>query len=196
MFRRFVLSLAIVLLVCPGVFAGPIMQYQDFTANLNEAIDLIHGHSIGNSFKSVLVTNNQSATAPCPTTACQSQFAMLNQMASGVSNSAIIGIAANLSATGFQDQFIGQSVAPKVQIQGLGLVGIQGILKSDGQGSANVHHQAILRQSQTGTNSAGTMNESTTILAMQDSDIIGQPGATGIVLSTMSVTTTQTQTTF
>jgi len=195
MLSRFTLSVAVVLLVSSGAWAG-IMQYQDFHVGLQECIDLMHGHQEGDSFKSVLVTNNQSTRAPCPTLADQHQFGMLTQCAKAIGECAVISVLTTLDAMGMQDQLIGDCVDPKVQCQVLTLDGVQGLAKSDGPGQANAMNQAILTQNQTGTNQAGTVNEDSTIMALQQANLRGDACATGLVVSTMTVTTTQSQATF
>lgn len=195
MLSRFSLSIAVVLLVCTGAFAG-IMQMQTFGVGLEEVIELLHGHQEGCSFKSVLVTNDQCANAPCPTLARQHQFGMLIQSAKATGECAVVGVLTSLSAMGIQEQMIGDCVEPKMQGQTLGLNGFQGITKSDGPGSGNAMNQAILRQSHSGTNAAGGMTETSNIMALQLANLSGDACATGLVASTMSVTTAQSQATY
>jgi len=195
MLSRFTLSVAVVLLVSSGALAG-IMQYQDFSVGLQECIDLLHGHQEGGSFKSVVVTNDQCAEAPCPTLANQHQFGCLTQNVSASGDCGVVGVLATLNALGIQDQAIGDCVEPKIQCQALTLDGIQAITKSDGPGQANALNQAILTQNQSGTNQAGNMNEQSTIMALQQANLRGDACATGLVASTMYVTTSQSQATY
>jgi hypothetical protein len=92
-----------------------------------------------------------------------------------------------------QAQVVGDGVAPKAQLQSLDVVAAQALGKADGMGAANALHTIVVNEGQYANNAAGTMSESATVMGMQTSTIQGQPGATGIVDSTMAVSTTQSQ---
>jgi len=195
MLSKVSLSVVVILLASSGVPAG-IMQYQDFTVGLEEAIELLHGHQTGCSFKSVMVNNDQSANEPCPTLAHQVQTAFLTQTAEASGGCAVIGVLTTLNAMGLQDQMIGDCCEPKMQVQGLALDGLQAITKSDGPGSGSAMNQAILNQNHGGSNAAGHVSETSTIMALQQANLDGDACATGAVVSGMTVTTSQAQSTY
>ena len=192
MLRKVLLSVAVVLWVSSVSFAG-IEQAQTFGVDLQEAIELMHGHQNGDSFKSIVVTNTQNACAPCPTLGAQSQFACLMQSANAIGDCAVILVGTSLTAIGMQGQMIGECCEPKMQLQSLGLNGLQAIQKSDGPGEGHTMNQAILRQTHDGANACGGMSETSTVMALQLANLTGEACATGTVVSSMDVTTTQSQ---
>jgi hypothetical protein len=80
-----------------------------------------------------------------------------------------------------------------IQGQDFGLIGTQVVGKSEGAGSGNASHMFVGNQSQAASNPMGAMRESSSIGAFQNSALTGSAGATGVVTSTMNVSTMQAQ---
>jgi hypothetical protein len=76
MFRRFVLTSAIVLWVSTGAFAD-IDQVQGYIIGAANEIDLLHGRQIGQGSNTIAISNQQSSTDVFGLWAGQSQGAIL-----------------------------------------------------------------------------------------------------------------------
>lgn len=192
MLRRIVLSLAIVLLVSTGAFAD-IIQLQDYIVGATNGIVLEHGHQNGQGSHTICINNDQSAQKICGAFANQSQTALLNQIGSACGDCAVITVGQIFDAYGAQTQAIGDCVEPMLQGQSFGLIGSQLVAKSDGGGSGSASHMFVGNQSQAAGNPLGAMRESSSIGAFQNSSLSGTPGATGVVTSSMNVSTMQAQ---
>jgi hypothetical protein len=129
----------------------------------------------------------------CDVEAVQTQDADLVQDASAKGNCGIININTFMDAGGYQDQFIGFSTDPKSQVQTLGLAAQQVLARSDGPGGGDATNNAVLDQSQAGSNAAGSAYESSTIDALQTSKTNGGANSTTALATTLMANTTQTQ---
>jgi hypothetical protein len=98
-----------------------------------------------------------------------------------------------LGIDGAQAQQVGDGVGPKAQAQTLNLVAGQALGKAEGLGNADALQTIVVNEGQSANNAAGVMNETATVIGMQTSTLHGEPGATGIVDSSMAVTTSQSQ---
>jgi hypothetical protein len=195
MLRRLVLSLAIVVWVCGGVFAaipGKI-QMQDYVIGATIGIDLLHGHQTGQGSHTIAINNNQAVSNICGAWATQSQAALLNQVGSAQGDCAVASVGQIFDAFGGQTQAVGECINPILQGQEFGLLGDQLVAKSEGAGSGSAYHMLGGNQSQVAGNPIGTMLESAATGAFQNSLLTGGPGATGTVISSMAVDTLQAQ---
>ena len=129
----------------------------------------------------------------CDVEAAQTQDADLVQDASAKGNCGIINVNTFMDAGGYQDQFIGFSTDPKSQVQTLGLAAQQVLARSDGPGGGEATNDAVLDQSQAGSNAAGSAYESSTIEALQTSKTGGGANSTTALATTLMANTTQTQ---
>ncbi len=137
-----------------------------------------------------------SCNESCDVEAVQTQDADLLQDASAHGNCGIINVNTFMDAGGYQDQFIGFSTDPKSQVQTLGLAAQQVLARSDGPGGGDATNDAVLDQSQTGSNAAGSAYESSTIDALQTSQTCGGANSTTALATTLMANTTQTQTVY
>jgi len=192
MLRRILLTLAIVLLASTGAFAG-IIQLQDYIVGASNGIELLHGHQSGEGSHTICINNDQTADKICGTLASQCQNAVLNQIGSARGDCAVVAVGQIFDAFGGQTQAIGDCVEPMLQGQNFGLIGTQLVGKSEGDGSGTASHMFVGNQSQAASNPMGNMRESSSIGAFQNSCLTGSAGATGLVTSTMNVSTVQAQ---
>jgi hypothetical protein len=192
------LSVVVVLLTATGTFAqalGAIDHIQDSFVGLNNQIDLQHGHQNAASQQNLCVDNSQAASQICGSYGNERFLGNFVQTGNAWGDCAVVGLVQQVSAVGSQAQFVGQCVGPKAQGQNLILGAVQGLAKTAGPGGGDANHVIVLQESQEAANSAGTMQESTNIVGLQDSSINGTAAATGAVSSTMDVQTTQNQAT-
>ena len=185
-------SMVFVLVVGAGAFGGIIQDLQT-GIEVQNAIDLLHGSQWAGSNQNLVVDNEQCATGICSATAQESLFAAIGQVGETTGECGLVGLAQDLQIAGTQGQEVGDGIQPKAQVQGVALLAAQTLAKSDGQGAADALHTIVLNAGQTAQNPAGTLSESSTVMGMQQSYLNGAPGATAIVDTGMSVTTTQTQ---
>jgi hypothetical protein len=129
----------------------------------------------------------------CDVEAVQTQDADMLQDASAKGNCGIININTFMDAGGYQDQFIGFSTDPKSQVQTLGLAAQQVLARSDGPGGGEATNEAVLDQTQAGSNAAGSVYEGSTIDAVQTSKTAGGANSTTALATTLMANTTQTQ---
>ncbi len=195
MFKVIAASMVLVVVVSSGAFATMASDIQQQVTNigLTNNIDLLHGSQTASSLQNLVVNNAQCTAGICNTNAHQSLLASIGESATACGNCALVGVAQGLVITGQQAQEVTEGVGPKAQLQGLGLAADQTVARADGEGGGNALHTIVASGEQEASNSAGTQHESSTILGMQTSSLAGAAGATGIVDSSMTVTTAQTQ---
>jgi hypothetical protein len=185
-------SVVVALLVASNSFAN-LIHNQGTGIGLTNVIELLHGDQSASSTQNLVVSNDQSATGVCGASAAQSLFNSLGQVGNAWGECALVGLTQDIGITGNQSQDLGDACDPKAQVQSLGLEACQALSKSDGAGGGDAVHTIVLTAGQSGTNAAGSLNESQNILGMQTSNITGHAGATGVVSSVMDVCTSQTQ---
>ena len=185
-------SMICVLLIGSAASAD-LMQDQFTGIGLTNALALMHGEQHAGSLQNLVVDNSQVATGICGGLAEEYLFAAIGQSADACGVCGLVDAVQVLGIDGMQAQVVGDGVAPKAQLQSLDVVAAQALGKADGMGAANALHTIVVNEGQYANNAAGTMSESATVMGMQTSTIQGQPGATGIVDSTMAVSTTQSQ---
>jgi hypothetical protein len=193
MLKRFIFSIAVVMLVSVGAFAD-VMNTQEFLSSVGNTIMLNNGMQQANGDNMLFIDNHQSGMkAGLNAMASQCQVGALIQNGCATGECADILLLQELQAGGMQMQAVGDCVDPKMQGQGLALSAAQGIAKADGPGMGTAFHSIVLNQGQDSMNVAGGLDESSSIIGLQNSSIQGDACATGQVQSTMNVTTTQTQ---
>ena len=191
--------------------AGSVTQVQSF--NIGDAMNngiasvvaLTHGDTGGSVVQSLNVANVQSSPCianpcfdlgyfnSCGVDAVESQTANLDQAASAMGECGIINVQTYLDAAGSQNQFIGFSTSTKTQSQSLGLAAQQVLTRADGSGGGVGANDALLSQTQAGSNAGGSVFESSIIDACQVSNAGGAANSTAALASTMIATTSQVQ---
>ena len=192
MSKRILLSLAVVLWVSTAASAD-IIQLQDYMVGASNGIELLHGHQHGDGSHTICINNNQCAEKICGAFARQDQTALLNQIGSACGSCAVMMVGQVFDAYAGQTQAIGDCVAPMLQGQNFGMLATQLVAKSEGEGSGRASHAFVGNQNQAAGNPLGMMRESSSIGAFQSSSLSGSPGATGVVTSSMNVSTVQAQ---
>lgn len=185
-------SMVFVLLAGSGALAD-LDQIQNTGIGLTNMLTLLNGDQFAGSMQNLVVDNAQCGTGMCGALAEEHLFASIGQSGDADGYCGVVDVIQAVGVAGLQTQFVGDGVAPKFQGQTLDVQAAQGLVKSEGFGAANGLHTIVVNEGQTANNAAGIMNESATVMGMQTSTIVGQPGATGVVSSSMDVTTTQVQ---
>jgi hypothetical protein len=181
-----------VLLAGSGALAG-LIQDQFTGIGLTNSLALMNGDQFAGSMQNLVVDNAQCATGMCGALAEEHLFAAIGQSGDADGYCGLVDVIQLVGIDGLQAQQVGDGVAPKLQLQTLDVVAAQALGKAEGFGAGNALHTIVVNEGQTANNAAGVMSESATVMGMQTSTIVGQPGATGIVDSTMAVTTSQSQ---
>jgi len=180
-------------LLIGSVASADLIQDQLTGIGLTNAVVLMNGDQHAGSMQNLVVDNAQAATGMCGSMAEEYLFAAIGQSADACGICGLVDAVQVLGIDGMQAQMVGDGVAPKAQAQSLDVVAAQALGKADGMGMADALHTIVVNEGQYANNAAGVLSESATVMGMQTSTIQGQPGATGIVDSTMAVSTTQTQ---
>lgn len=180
-------------LLIGSVASADLIQDQLTGIGLTNAVALMNGDQHAGSMQNLVVDNAQTATGMCGSMAEEYLFAAIGQSADACGVCGLVDAVQILGIDGMQAQMVGDGVAPKAQAQSLNVVAAQALGKADGMGVADALHTIVVNEGQYASNAAGVLSESATVMGMQTSTIQGQPGATGIVDSTMAVSTTQTQ---
>jgi len=187
-------SVAVVLLAGSSAFAtGTLDQLQNTNIGLTGTIQLLQGDQAASTIQNLAVGNDQHIDSATGGFACQNFLGNIAEVGSASGDSAIVGVLQSLSVIGMQAQFVGIHTGPKQEGQTLNLLADQGLVKSEGPGTGSALHTIILQEDQVGSNTAGLMKESAGILGLQSSQLSGAPLATGVVDSSMTVSTVQTQ---
>jgi len=200
MFSKVSVSVAVLVLLCNAAFAviptcppNFKLQYQDFTIGSINLVGLVGADGQASSTNEILILNNQTDCKLCSSATQGATVAFLQAGsvigvcggAWDVMQEAIVG--------GEQVQLIGDGCNSKMEMQGLSLALGQQVTKLDGTGNATGSHTLATVMDQAAANSAGTMAESSVVLAGQLSTVSGGPCTTGQATSTLNVGTTQTQ---
>ncbi len=185
-------SMVFVLLVGSSALAD-LVQDQFTGIGLTNALALMNGDQSAGSMQNLVVDNAQCATGICGGLAEEYLFAAVGQSGSATGYCGLVDVIQVLGIDGMQAQTVGDGVAPKAQLQTLNVVAGQALGKAQGMGAADALQTIVINEGQSAKNAAGVMNESATVMGMQTSTLYGEPGATGIVDSTMAVTTSQAQ---
>jgi hypothetical protein len=175
---------------CPLDFK---LQNQDFTIGSMNLVSLVGAGGESTSTNTVMLLNNQSDNKLC-SWACQDALVMFVQ--SGCVTGTCGGawhVMQDAIVAGDQLQLIGDGCGEKLESQGLAVGLGQEVMKLDGSGTATGDHTLAVIQNQAAGNSAGTMGQSSALLAGQLSSVSGGPSTSGQAITTLTVGTTQTQ---
>ncbi len=175
----------------PVDFVGA-FQTQDLVGAISNTVALEHGDH-GQNTVSVNIGNSQAIDNVHHMYAEQDQDAFLMQIGKACADCGIVHVAQELGTVGAQVQAIGSGIAPKQQAQGMGLVGVQAVAKSDGMGMGNAFQVGDVSSSQYGENAAGWVDQSSSVQSFQDSTYNGAAGNVGMVTSSVTATTSQEQ---
>lgn len=204
----------------PGVLPGTIWQQQSFAVGsaqnpgISSLINLVHGDQEADMYQFVEIDNWHNAPAyfgtpwplaggggspfwwdrdNCDTKAFQWQSGFMEQDTEAWGKSGIISVNAFLDAAGGQEQTIGGSTDPKLQMQTLGVAADQVLLRSSGGGGGEADQEADLYQEQEGLNAAGSMYESSWITVGQFGDVDGRANSTASLVGGLNAQTSQGQ---
>lgn len=188
MFKVIASSMIVVGIVAGGAFAGAL--HDQITAiGATNAIQLDQGSQTAQSLQNLVVDNQQSIVG----IAGESFFGSIGQALNAWGECAAIGASQNLGITGGQWQNIGDCVETKTQGGTLDLSAMQGLSRANGVGDGSALHTIVLNGAQSGANALGSLDEKMTVMGMQTSDVMGEPGSAAIVLTGMTVTGSQAQ---
>jgi hypothetical protein len=200
MFSKVSVSVAVLTLLCNAAFAViPTcppdfkLQYQDFSIGSTNLVGLVGAGGQATSTNNAMILNTQADTKLC-STAYQDALVVFVQSGCVVGSCGGLWDVQQLAMVGGEQiQLVGDGCGSKIETQGL-MVGLtQMVTKVDGSGDATGSHTLAVVQNQAAVNSAGTMNESSVVLAGQLSGVIGGPSTSGQATSNLTVGTTQTQ---
>jgi len=188
-------SVIVALVISTAAFGqlGLITQVQNSTIGLDNTVTLLHGHQTASSSQQLGLDLCQDTCETCPTWATQSLVGAIGEVASACGECALIEVAQGLVGGTTQMQEIGKCTEPKAQLQTVNLMANQGVGRSNGPGSGTALHTIVLGAAQNGGNASGQMTERSNIIGVQNSGVSGQAASTGVVNSSMSVCTTQSQ---
>jgi len=186
-------SMVFVLMVGSGAFAGLLDHTQLTQIGTTNVLEFLQGEQQASSLQNLVVDNSQCATGMCNSLASESLFASIGEAASAWGQCGTVQVLQGLNIGGTQMQAVEEGVGGKVQGQALGVDAAQGIMKMNGAGYGDALHTIVVNEGQSANNAAGYMDENATVMGMQQSSLYGEPGAAGEVSGTMTVSTTQTQ---
>ena len=193
MFKRFLFTLIVVLFASHAAFAA-VDQLQDFMVGTTNSINLVHGDQSANAIQNVFVGENQNATENTAAWAHQGYTGILHQIGSANGNSALVLVDQLFEVGGAQGQLVIGHTGPMLQTQNMSLFAGTALFRADGGGGGTANTMYVGNMSQSQDNVGGMMSEATNIAVQQHGDIQGQPGSAGSVVSTMAISTSQTQT--
>lgn len=188
MFKAVVSSMIAVGVIASGAFAASLHE-QITGIGATNGIQLQQGDQTAQSLQNLVVDNQQAIVGA----ASESFFGSIGQAVNAIGSCGLIGATQSLSILGNQMQNIGDCVTAKTQGESLNLTALQGLSRANGQGAADALHTIVLNGSQSGINAGGSLDEATTVMGMQTSQISGLPGSAGAVQAGMTVTGTQMQ---
>jgi len=192
MFKGFVFSLAVVLLVSSQGFAG-ISQDQGFGIESTTLATLFEGAGSVGDGKIAVVSLGQTTIPHCGLWAIQDDNAIFTQRASAVGQCALLSVLQNGSAIGSQFQSLAGYSGPKAQRQELEVGLAQEVTKSNGAGTATASHEFIADRLQTLGSASGSMSADQFTNVAQDAGIRSAPCTDVMVASGMYLSATQTQ---
>lgn len=193
MSRIIAVSMVCVLMVGSSAFAGLLEHMQDTQIGLTNILQFAQGEQQASSLQNLVVDNSQCATGMCDSLANQTLFASIGEAASAWGQCGTVEVLQGLNIGGTQMQLVDEGVGGKVQGQSLGIAAMQEVAKLNGAGYGDALHTIVVNEGQSARNAAGYMEEKATVMGMQNSYLNGAPGAAGAVSGTMTVQTTQTQ---
>ncbi len=188
MYKAVVSSMIVVGVIASGAL-GSALHDQITAIGVANGIQFAQGNQTASSLQNLVVDNQQNIDG----VAGEYLFASIGQAADAFGDCGLIGATQQLDILGNQMQNIGDCVDPLAQAESLDMAALQTLSRANGVGNTDALHTIVLNASQNGANAAGSLDEATTVMGMQQSLIDGLPGATGLVQSGMTVLNTQTQ---
>ncbi|MFC1762639.1 hypothetical protein ACFL6U_11235 [Planctomycetota bacterium] len=185
-------SVALADVEVPGWLTTGVLQTQGQATGITNVVSLQHG-SYGTNTAAVDIKNMQNVLGACNLVAKQNQIGFLMGTASACADCGLVDVIQGIGTIGNQVQMVGGGSGPIVQSESMTLEGVQGINKTEGLGNGNALQAGMVSQDQTAINANATVRESSRINAIQASSLVGAPGTSGVVGSTVEATTTQLQ---
>ncbi len=205
MVKAIAISVVVIFLIGGSAYGqdGAISHVIDFEALLGGTISVTDGPGSASLLQNVLLSENQTATS-VGTAATQSTVGSLSQAGSAGGLFAGLTVDQALAVGGIntpallgngQVQAVGGALGTVAQGQGVGLIGTQSLLNGNtGPGAASADQNTTMGLEQAASNVMGQGVEGASLEATQHSDIAGGPGSLGVVSTTMTAGTAQTQT--
>ena len=188
-----VLSSLIAVVLVSTVALADISQTENYLTGLVNNVSLITCETAASSTNSLIIDNKQCAIGGCAAEASQFQMGVFNQAGSASGLCATVGVLQEVASAGMQVQLISGACGAKGQQETLTLNAGEAVTKTNGQGTGTASQFVALAEGQTGTNAAGTVNQSTAVVSTQGAFVNGIPTAVGAAGSTTQVSTSQTQ---
>jgi hypothetical protein len=188
MFKAVASSMIVVGVLASGAFAASLHE-QITGIGATNGIQLDHGSQTAQSLQNLVVDNQQNIVGA----ANESFFGSIGEAVNAVGDCGLIGATQGLNILGNQMQNIGDCVGVKNQGASLNMTALQSLSRANGFGAADALHTIVLNAAQSGGNAAGSLDEASTVMGMQTSQIEGLPGSSGLVHTGMTVTGTQLQ---
>ncbi len=188
MFKAVVSSMIVVGVIASGAVAASLHEQLTGIGATN-AIQLQQGDQTAQSLQNLVVDNQQAIVGA----ASENFFGSIGQAVNAIGSCGLIGATQNLSIVGNQMQNIGECVSAMTQGESLNLTALQGLSRANGEGAADALHTIVLNESQSGVNAVSSLDEASTVMGMQTSQISGLPGSAGVAQAGMTVTGAQIQ---
>ena len=188
MLRKFLLSIAVVLLLSSGVFAD-IGQVQSFEIGELNKVKVVGGFGMASGRNYLEIGQRQMERQACLGSAAMKQGGILTQHARVQARSGAVGVIQNASVNGSQKQFIGHGYrGSHTQGQSLNL-NFNTIARKplDAAGRVKGSQSFVGEQSQKQTFRGGSSASSQFVHAEQDVKIIGGPGSDIVVKNNLNV---------
>jgi hypothetical protein len=188
MLRKFLLSIAVVLLLSSGVFAD-IGQVQSFEIGELNKVKVVGGFGMASGRNYLEIGQRQMERQACLGSAAMKQGGILTQHARVQARSGAVGVIQNASVNGSQKQFIGHGYrGSHTQGQSLNL-NFNTIARKplDAAGRVKGSQSFVGEQSQKQTFRGGSSASSQFVHAEQDVKIIGGPGSDVVVKNNLNV---------
>ncbi len=187
-------SMVFVLMVGSGAFAGLLDHTQLTQIGTTNVLEFLQGEQQASSLQNLVVDNSQCATGMCNSLASESLFASIGEAASA------LGSVRHRGGPPGPDHWrhagcrsLRKASVARFKVRRWASTAAQAIMKMNGAGYGDALHTIVVNEDQSANNAAGYMDEKATVMGMQQSSLYGEPGAAGAVSGTMTVSTTQTQ---
>ena len=185
MYKGFVVSIAVVFLMSSGAFAA-IGQTEGFGVGASNLVLLLGGPGAAYGGNVGMVGHGQQATdGGWGTIAMQNEAGILNQGASAVGTSGLLGIAQGAGVAGQQWQLADGGLG--LQGQDIDLNLAQELLKLDGVGGVLGAQGAVVGQVQIIVGPYGVSGDAQFVGAAQFGAVGGGPGATNTITGGLSI---------
>ena len=191
MLRKCLLSVAVILLLSSGAFAG-IGQVQGFEIGALNLVGRCGGRGEAEGGNIAIVNHSQEVYKPLRSSVWQEEKGILVQCGSASGTGGVSGVAQHATVQGLQGQLtgpFGSTVQGQCLNVGLGQVAI----KAGGVGGAVGAQGFVGSQTQVIATPRMTTTESQFVGVAQYSNVSGGPGSNAIVVNTVNVNMRQGQ---